>query len=59
MADRWMILGSSPTAPDHYKTPDVDKVAAAGDAIKMVPVPDYFFIAEAAALWRVLPQSYP
>ena len=52
MADRWMVLGSSPTAPDHYQTPDVDVIAVAGDGILLVPGPDYYLISEATALWR-------
>jgi len=48
-----MVLGSSPTAPDHYQTPDVDVVATAGDGITLWPQPDYHFIGEPLGLWRL------
>lgn len=48
---RWMIMGSSPTAPDFHNIPDVDYVASSGDAI-LLREPDYYFIIEPSALWR-------
>ena len=46
---RWMVLGASPSAPDNYRRPDVDIVAAAGDSIQLCR-PDYYFIGEERSL---------
>ncbi len=54
MGERWMVLGSSPSAPEHYQKPVVDVVATAGDGISLLPTyPDYHFIGEPRGLWRL------
>ena len=50
---RWMVLGGSPSAPDHFEAPAVDVVATAGDGLRLCKQPDYHFIGEPLGLWRL------
>lgn len=50
MSDRWLILGSGPSAPDWYDKvrPLVDKVATCNAGIELCPQPDVYALCEAA-----------
>jgi len=48
---RWMVLGSSPSAPEHHNTPDVDVSISSGDGI-LLRSPTYYLIVEESAIWR-------
>lgn len=54
---RWMVLGSSPSAPEHCNTPEIDFTISSGDGI-ILRHPDYYFIMEESALWRRVDERY-